>query len=69
MRALSGPYGLATVTGPDVVTPVFLIDLARRLWRSGNAVYLIDVDEQGLSLLPASGFDVGGSGRNWKGRK
>ena len=63
IRALSAPYGLATITGPAVVTPAFLTDLARRLFSCGNAVYRIDTGD-GLALVPASVFDVGGSARS-----
>ena len=65
IRALSAPYGLASVMGPDVVTPAFLADLARRLWTSGNAVYRIHVDDDDMSLVPASSFDVAGSVGRW----
>ena len=64
IRALSGPYGLATVMGPDVVTPAFLADLARRLFTSGNAVYRIETGA-GMDLVPASSFDVAGSVGRW----
>ena len=40
-----------------------MMDLARRLLLSGNAVYMIEVDEDGLSLLPAQTFEVSGSYR------
>ena len=65
IRALSSPYGLATVTGPAMITPAFLADLARRLFTSGNAVYRIHVDDVGIYLVPASGFDVSGSSGLW----
>ena len=65
IRALSSPYGLATVTGPAMITPAFLVDLARRLFTSGNAVYRIHVDDVGIYLVPASGFDVSGSSGLW----
>ena len=65
VRALSSPYGVSTVTGPSVVTPAFLVDLARRLFTCGNAVYRIDVDGDGLDLVAASSFDVGGSAGHW----
>ena len=64
VRALSGPYGLATVTGPAMITPAFLADLARRLFTSGNAVYEIVINE-GISLVPASDFEVAGSVGRW----
>ena len=62
IRALSGPYGVATVTGPAMITPTFLMDLVRKLYSSGNAVYQIDLDRFGdLILKPASDFKVGGT--------
>ena len=64
VRALSAPYGLASVMGPDVVTPAFLADLARRLWTSGNALYRIETGD-GLDLVPASSFEVAGSAGRW----
>ena len=64
IRALSSPYGLATVTGPAMITPAFLADLARRLFTSGNAVYEIVINE-GISLVPASDFEVAGSVGRW----
>ena len=43
------------------VTPSYLADTARRLTVSGNAVAAIDVSRQrGLTLLPASSFDLAG---------
>ena len=43
------------------VTPSYLADTARRLLLSGNAVAAIDVSRQrGLTLIPASSFDLGG---------
>ena len=65
IRALSSPYGLATVTGPAMITPAFLADLARRLFTSGNAVYRIHVINEDLSLVPASDFEVAGSVGRW----
>ena len=65
VRALSAPYGLATVTGPAMITPAFLSDLARRLFTNGNAIYRIHVDDEDVSLVPASGFDVSGSSGRW----
>ena len=64
IRSLSTPYGLATVTGPAMITPAFLVDLARRLFTSGNAVYEIVINE-GISLVPASDFEVSGSAGRW----
>ena len=62
VRALCGPYGVATVTGPSMITPSFLMDLARRLFTTGNAVYRLG-DE--LQLIPAATFDVGGTVGRW----
>ena len=43
------------------ITPSYLADTARRLLVSGNAVAAIDVSRQrGLTLIPASSFDLGG---------
>ena len=43
------------------VTPSYLADTARRLMVSGNAVSAIDVSRQrGLTLIPASSFDLAG---------
>ena len=65
VRALSGPYGVAMVTGPSLITPAFLMDLARRLFTSGNAVYRIDMADDALDLVPAANFDVSGTARRW----
>ena len=64
VRALSAPYGLASVMGPAMITPAFLADLARRLFTSGNAIYRIETGD-GLDLVPASSFDVAGSVGRW----
>ena len=43
------------------VTPSYLADVARRLVVSGNALAAIDVHRRrGLTLIPASSFDIGG---------
>ena len=42
------------------VSPGLLMDVGRRLMSRGNAVYAIQVDGRGLSLLPVSSFDVTG---------
>ena len=47
-----------------MITPAFLADLARRLFTSGNAVYEIVINE-GISLVPASDFEVAGSVGRW----
>ena len=64
VRALSAPYGVAMVSGPAMITPAFLMDPARKLYISGNAVYRIDTDDA-LELIPASSFEVGGTARRW----
>jgi len=42
------------------VSPAYLADVGRRLMVNGNAVAALQVDRRGLTLLPASGFDVMG---------
>ena len=42
------------------VSPGLLMDIGRRLMTRGNAVYAIQVDRRGLTLLPVSSFDVTG---------
>ena len=51
------PCRLATA-GVDAV---FLADVGRRLIRSGDALYVIEVGPTGAMLLPASQWDVHGS--------
>ena len=67
IRALSDPFAVANVTPislASVLNPGFLVDLARRVLLTGNAVYLLDVDESGaLSLGPAASFEVTGGYR------
>ncbi len=44
------------------VSPGLLMDIGRRLMTRGNAVYVIEVDRRrGLTLLPASSFDIRGA--------
>ena len=55
IRVLSTPYALATVTGPSVITPSFLTDLARQLFTRGNACYQILLGDDGMvELIPAA---------------
>ena len=42
------------------VSPGLLMDVGRRLMTRGNALYAIQVDRRGLTLLPVSSFDVTG---------
>ena len=42
------------------VSPGLLMDVGRRLMSRGNAVYAIQVDRRGLTLLPVSSFDITG---------
>ena len=42
------------------VSPGLLMDVARRLMTRGNAVYVIQVDRRGLTLLPTASFDIRG---------
>ena len=42
------------------VSPGLLMDIGRRLMSRGNAVYAIQVDRRGLTLLPVSSFDITG---------
>ena len=46
----------------DLLSPAFLADYASRMMVTGNAIYLIDV-EDGIGLIPACAFDVGGGYR------
>ena len=46
----------------DLLTPAFLADYASRMMVTGNAVYLIEV-EDGIGLVPSCAFDVGGGYR------
>lgn len=43
------------------VSPGYLADVGRRLMTNGNAVAAIQIDQRGVTLLPASGFDVRGA--------
>ena len=64
VRAIADSFAVAEVTPislRSVLTPPLLVDLVRRLLLSGNAVFLVDVDDSGtLALLPVSTFEVGG---------
>ena len=42
------------------VTPWYMADVGRRLQTSGNAVAALQVDRRGVTLLPASSFDIVG---------
>ena len=42
------------------VDPAFLADVGRRLIRSGDALYVIEVGAGGVRLIPASSWDVRG---------
>ena len=42
------------------VSPGLLMDCGRRLMARGNAVFAIQVDRRGLTLLPVSSFDITG---------
>ena len=42
------------------VSPGLLMDCGRRLMTRGNALYAIQVDRRGLTLLPVSSFDITG---------
>ena len=42
------------------VSPGLLMDVGRRLMSRGNAVYAIQVDRRGVTLLPVSSFDITG---------
>ena len=42
------------------VSPGLLMDIGRRLMSRGNAVYAIQVDRRGLTVLPVSSFDITG---------
>ena len=44
------------------LTPSFLRDYATRMLLHGNAIYLVDI-EDGLTLIPAASFEVGGGYR------
>ena len=67
IRAISDPFAVANVTPvslASVLRPAVLVDMARRVLLTGNAVYLLDVDEiGGMSLVPASSFEVTGGYR------
>ena len=66
IHAIADAFAVANVAPPSlaqVLNPVFLVDLARRVLITGNAVYAMDVDDDGLSLVPASRFEVSGGYR------
>ena len=67
IRAISDPFAVANVTPialASVLSPSVLVDMARRVLLTGNAVYLLDVDAiGGMSLVPASSFEVTGGYR------
>ena len=67
IRAISDPFAVANVTPislASVLRPAVLVDMARRVLLTGNAVYMLDVDEiGGMSLVPASSFEVTGGYR------
>ena len=48
----------------DVLTPSLLADIARRLLLDGQAVYVIDVGTDGVTLLPVGDVDVRGTTPN-----
>lgn len=47
----------------DILSPAFLRDYAQRMLLHGNAIYLVDI-EDGLTLIPAASFEVGGGYRS-----
>ena len=59
---LVGRCFAAATLSPEIpaVSPGLLMDCGRRLMTRGNAVYAIQVDRRGLTLLPVSSFDVTG---------
>ena len=62
--AISRPFGLAAVlSSSSAVTGTLLEDAVRELGLRGNAVYLIEVDEDSVVLRPAASFEVVGSYR------
>ena len=67
VRAISDPFAVANVTPislASVLRPAVLVDMARRVLLTGNAVYMLDVDEiGGMSLVPASSLKVTGGYR------
>lgn len=66
IRVLSDMFAVATVTPrrvADLLTADVRADLVRRLLVRGNAVYDIDVDDDGrIALVPAATWDVTGGG-------
>ena len=59
VKAISDPFATAEVTPPtlaSILTPSVLVDMARHLLLTGNAVYLIDITEGGQSpsLVPTA---------------
>ena len=73
VECAAGLWGraLASATvGPDsaalaAMTPPVLEQIGRALCRFGESLYVIDVADGGVSLLPASSWDVRGDARAW----
>lgn len=67
IHSISDAFAVASVTPSSLnslLNPAFMVDMARRLLLSGNALYMIDVDDaEGLSLVPYSTFEVAGGYR------
>ena len=61
IRLFEAAFAVADVS-PQIpaLTPELLASIARRLILRGNALYAIDVDRGGLSLLPVHTWDIGG---------
>ncbi len=64
IRAISDPFAVANVTPialASVLNSSFLVDMARRVLLTGNAVYMLDVDENGaLDLVSTSSWEISG---------
>ena len=63
VQAVAGVLAAAVPSAyQDLLSPAFLADYAGRVMITGNAIYFIDVQD-GLSLIPACEFNVGGGYR------
>ena len=64
--ALSRPFATASVVSPvDALTGTLIEDIARRALLHGEAVFAVEVDGVGLSLVPAAAWEVAGTASRW----
>ena len=68
IRLFESAFAVADVSPAiPALTPELLASIARRLILRGNALYAIDVDRNGLQLLPVHTWDIGGLASPWLG--